>query len=97
MLEQYPGALSADVLKVAHHGSSTSSTDAFLDAVRPRLALISVGQRNRYGHPSPEILRRLDDHHVDVLRTDRDGGIVVRTDGLRIWVRARNESWLLPP
>ena len=97
LLDHYPGALSADVLKVAHHGSATSSTDAFLDAVRPRLALISVGQRNRYGHPSPEILQRLDDRHIDVLRTDRDGGIVVRTDGLRIWVGARNESWLLPP
>jgi competence protein ComEC len=97
LLEHYPDALFADVLKVAHHGSSTSSTDAFLDAVHPRLALISVGTKNRYGHPSPDVLRRFDDRHVEVLRTDRDGGIVVRTDGTRIWVSAREERWLLPP
>ncbi len=97
LLEKYPEALSADVLKVGHHGSSTSSTEAFLEAVHPRLALISVGTKNRYGHPSPDVLRRLDALDVDVLRTDQDGGIVVRTDGSRIWVSAREQRWLLPP
>jgi competence protein ComEC len=70
--------LRADLLKVAHHGSRTSSTADFLDAVKPRLALISVGVGNVYHHPSPEIVERLRDHHARVLRTDRAGEIVVR-------------------
>jgi competence protein ComEC len=71
-------ALRADLLKVAHHGSRTSSTEDFLDAVKPRLALISVGVGNVYHHPSPEIVERLRDHRARVLRTDRAGEIVVR-------------------
>jgi competence protein ComEC len=70
--------LRADLLKVAHHGSRTSSTEDFLDAVAPRLALISVGVGNVYHHPSPEIVERLRDHRARVLRTDRAGEIVVR-------------------
>jgi competence protein ComEC len=70
-------ALRADILKVAHHGSRTSSTETFLDAVRPRLALISVGINNLYHHPSPEVVKRLGDHHARVLRTDRSGEIAV--------------------
>jgi competence protein ComEC len=69
--------LHADLLKVAHHGSRTSSTEAFLDAVAPRLALISVGVGNVYHHPSPEIVERLGSRSR-VLRTDRTGEIVVR-------------------
>ncbi|HEY0514026.1 MAG TPA: DNA internalization-related competence protein ComEC/Rec2 [Thermoanaerobaculia bacterium] len=71
-------ALRADLLKVAHHGSRTSSTETFLDAVAPRLALISVGIDNRYHHPSPEVVERLGRHQARVLRTDRAGEIVVR-------------------
>ena len=70
--------LRADLLKVAHHGSRTSSTEDFLDAVKPRLALISVGVGNVYHHPSPEIVERLRDHRARMLRTDRAGEIVVR-------------------
>ncbi len=69
--------LRADLLKVAHHGSRTSSTETFLDAVAPRLALISVGVGNVYHHPSPEVVERLGDRSR-VLRTDRSGEIVVR-------------------
>jgi competence protein ComEC len=68
----------ADILKVAHHGSKTSSTGPFLDAVAPRLALISAGVNNLYHHPSPLIVDRLRDRGIGVLRTDRDGMIVVR-------------------
>ena len=78
--------LRADLLKVAHHGSRTSSTEDFLDAVAPRLALISVGVDNVYHHPSPEIVARLGGASR-VLRTDRAGEIVVRfgrTGRLRI-------------
>ncbi len=70
--------LRVDVLKVAHHGSRTSSTETFLKAVSPRLALISVGLRNLYHHPSPEVVERLEDHGARVLRTDRSGEVVVR-------------------
>ena len=67
-----------DILKVAHHGSKTSSTESFLDTARPRLALVSAGVNNLYHHPSPFILDRLAEHGVRVLRTDRDGMVLVR-------------------
>jgi competence protein ComEC len=76
-------SLRTDVLKVAHHGSRTSSTPAFLDAATPRLALISSGVRNIYHHPSPEVVARLQDGGARVLRTDRSGEILLSfgTDG----------------
>ncbi|MFP3940289.1 MAG: DNA internalization-related competence protein ComEC/Rec2 [Thermoanaerobaculia bacterium] len=70
--------LRARFLKVAHHGSRTSSAEPFLQAVRPALALVSSGARNPYGHPAPEVLARLARHGARVLRTDRDGMIVLR-------------------
>ncbi len=72
------GTLASDVLKVAHHGSRTSTTERFLTVVSPRLALISAGRRNPYGHPAAEVLARLRRLRIQVLRTDRDGMIVVR-------------------
>jgi len=71
--------LSADVLKVAHHGSSTSTSAPFLEAVNPRLALVSVGAGNSYGHPNAETLRSIAAAGAQVLRTDRMGSIVART------------------
>jgi competence protein ComEC len=83
------GGLShADVLKVAHHGSRTSSTTEMLDAVRPVFAVISAGYENSYGHPHPDILNRIWDHGAYVLRTDRLGLITIETDGQRLEVRA---------
>ncbi|WP_248926784.1 DNA internalization-related competence protein ComEC/Rec2 [Paenibacillus hamazuiensis] len=83
------GAFTAiDVLKVAHHGSKTSTTADWLDAWKPKHAVISVGQRNTYGHPHPTVLGRLEERKVGVLRTDvqgevqmkvRDGDVHVRT------------------
>lgn len=70
------------VLKVAHHGSKTSSSSEFLEAVRPALAVIEVG-KNSYGHPADEVLKRLETIGAKVLRTDRDGDVVVETDGKR--------------
>jgi competence protein ComEC len=89
--------LASDVLKVAHHGSRTSSTPAFLRAVRPRLALVSVGTGNMYAHPSPEVIRSLAAHGAIALRTDLLGHIVVRTDGRRIEVAAGGETWQVKP
>jgi competence protein ComEC len=70
-------SLRTDVLKVAHHGSRTSSTPTFLDAATPRLALISSGVRNIYHHPSPEVVERLEDGGARILRTDRTGEILL--------------------
>jgi competence protein ComEC len=95
LLAQHPGELHADVLKVGHHGSSTSSSDAFLAAVRPRLAVISVGALNKYGHPSGDVIRALRHVGAEVLRTDEAGTIVVRTDGVHIEVEAKGEKWEL--
>ena len=88
-------SLRADVLKVGHHGSSTSSTDAFLDAVSPRLALVSVGAGNSYGHPSAAVMRALAARRALVLRTDREGTIVVHTDGSYIEVEEEGDRWAL--
>ena len=78
----------ADVLKVAHHGSKTSTTEIFLRAVSPSIAMISAGYANSYGHPHPDVLRRLEAHHVPVLRTDSEGLASVFTDGKDLWFRA---------
>ena len=87
--------LHADVLKVGHHGSSTSSSDEFLAAVHPALALISVGAGNKYGHPSGDVIRALARVGAEVLRTDEAGTIVVRSDGVHIEVEAKGEKWEL--
>jgi competence protein ComEC len=70
-----------DLLKVGHHGSRWASGDEWLDELRPTAAVVSVGRRNTYGHPSPEALARLRAHSVAVWRTDRDGDVDVSTDG----------------
>jgi competence protein ComEC len=75
------------ILKVAHHGSRTSTSAELLAAWRPQIAVISCGRGNRFGHPSPEVLRRLDAAKVRVYRTDRDGQITLDTDGRGILVR----------
>jgi competence protein ComEC len=69
------------VLKVAHHGSRTSTSQELLDAWRPQLALVSAGRGNAFGHPTREVLERLEGAGARVLRTDRDGEITVTTDG----------------
>jgi beta-lactamase superfamily II metal-dependent hydrolase len=76
--------LRAKVLKVAHHGSRHSSTAAFLRAVAPEIAVISAGAPNRYGHPEAEAIDRLQSIGARVLRTDQQGTISLRTDGIQI-------------
>jgi len=73
--------LHADILKVGHHGSKTSSTDFFLEAVRPRFAVISAGRKNRYGHPTQEVLDRLRAFGISIQRTDQDGDVAYVSDG----------------
>jgi competence protein ComEC len=73
--------LRADVLKVPHHGSRTSSTEAFINAVNPKCAVISVGERSRFGHPHPSIMNRYLERGIKLLQTGRDGMVTARTDG----------------
>ncbi len=87
--------LHADVLKVGHHGSRTSSTEPFLEAVSPSVALISAGFENSFGHPHPDVLARLSARHTAILRTDLDGLVTARTDGRRIWFAL--QSWQEKP
>jgi competence protein ComEC len=80
------GALAADdrpydVLKVAHHGSATASTQAFLDRVKPKVAIVSAGWGNPYGHPAPDTIDRLKAAGAQVFRTDLDGSVSISTDG----------------
>jgi competence protein ComEC len=86
-LLQSGAGLQADVVKVAHHGSASSTTQAFLDAVRPRIAVISAGEGNRFGHPSPDVVARLELAGALVYRTDEHGRVVIETNGERLWVR----------
>lgn len=77
--------LSATVLKVPHHGSATSSTQAFLDAVQPSVSVVSAGRDNRYGHPRAEVVARLD-AYGPVLTTATSGAIHFESDGRRLWI-----------
>ncbi|WP_242212286.1 DNA internalization-related competence protein ComEC/Rec2 [Bacillus cereus group sp. BfR-BA-01383] len=74
LVSKYP-ALRADVLKVAHHGSKTSSISAFLNFIQPSIAIISVGECNRYGHPHKEIIERFEKMDIEIWRTDKQGAI----------------------
>lgn len=76
--------IKSNVLKVGHHGSKTSTSDNFLKIVLPETAIISVGKDNNYGHPSSEVLERLNKFGIDVLRTDQIGDIKVVSDGINI-------------
>lgn len=73
--------LRADVLKVGHHGSKTSTSAVFLAAVQPRLAVISAGRKNRYGHPTADVIDRLAAAGIRIFRTDQDGTVTLSSDG----------------
>ncbi|MBI3788488.1 MAG: MBL fold metallo-hydrolase [Ignavibacteriales bacterium] len=81
MIERYAPLLSSNVLKVAHHGSITSSSERFIEKVKPVFAAISVGRYNKFRHPSHVVIENLKAHHVTVQRTDHAGAIIMRSDG----------------
>jgi competence protein ComEC len=80
-------------LKVAHHGSRSSSTPELLASAAPRVAVISAGPRNRFGHPHPDVLDRLGRAGALVFRTDRDGAVRLSTDGKAVWMAAWADGW----
>ena len=73
--------LHSDILKVGHHGSRTSTSNAFLAAIAPGAAVISVGSNNRYGHPTRDVLERLLGRAIQTYRTDEEGTVVFISDG----------------
>ena len=79
----------ADVLKIGHHGSQTSTSEAFLKAVSPKYAIISVGAGNSYGHPNENVIERLEKNGVTIYRTDFDKDIVVYSDGKQYFEEKR--------
>jgi competence protein ComEC len=84
--------IASHVLKVGHHGSSTSTTTAFLDEVNPTFAVISAGQDNQYGHPHKEILAKLKERDITVYRTDESGTIIATSDGKNITFEKLGEN-----
>lgn len=84
--------LRADVLKVGHHGSTYGSTPEFVAAVHPRLAIVSVGRHNLFGHPAASTIATLERDGAKIYRTDEDGAVIVTTDG----VHSPNVETMLP-
>jgi len=83
--------LQSDILKVAHHGSTSSTNLQFLDKVNPSIAVITVG-KNHFGHPSQKTIERLEDKNIQIYRTDEDGTIIIRTNGQEYWIRTLREN-----
>ncbi|HHW61593.1 MAG TPA: MBL fold metallo-hydrolase, partial [Syntrophomonadaceae bacterium] len=81
--------LQASILKIGHHGSSSSSSAAFLQAVSPQIAVISCGLQNDYGHPHREVLQRLVEQDIKVLRTDLHGTITIKSNGKSITISVK--------
>ena len=83
----------AFALKVAHHGSRSSSTPRLLALAAPRVAIVSVGDHSRFGHPHPEVVDRYRQAGVALFRTDRDGAVTFSTDGRRVWMATYADEW----
>lgn len=102
LVERFGASLQADVLLVPHHGSLTSSTPAFLDAVAPRWAIFQVAYRSRFGHPHARVLERYVERGIGLLRSDADGtiSVLLSPDGPPRTRRSRSEPmryWRVPP
>jgi len=79
-----PVGLGADVLKIPHHGSKTSSSERFMEIVNPQVAVISCGKDNSYGHPALETLRVLEQFAIKIKRTDQEGDIKIISNGINL-------------
>lgn len=78
--------IQADILKSAHHGSKTSNTQEFIESVNPCAIIISVG-KNNFGHPSPEVIERIEENNIPLFRTDRHGAVMLKTNGKKISIK----------
>jgi len=76
--------LQGEILKVGHHGAADATSERFLQAVNPQIAVVCVGENNRFGYPSPEVINRIKKMNIRLFRTDIDGTVVVKTDGKKI-------------
>lgn len=83
----YGAGLSSEVLKLGHHGSKTSSSELFLQAVQPDYAVVSAGKENRYGHPHQEVLMRIDETDASLVSTADKGSIIFESDGRQVWLK----------
>ncbi|MDE1941747.1 MAG: DNA internalization-related competence protein ComEC/Rec2 [Betaproteobacteria bacterium] len=101
LLERDPNGLAADLLIAPHHGSRTSSTADFLDAVDPRWVIFTVGYRNHFGHPKPEVVARYDDRRIASLRTDQTGAVAIAVENRHLSLTTARgrfpHYWELPP
>lgn len=86
LVNSYGSLLKSDVLKLGHHGSKTSSGEAFLKMVEPDYAIVSAGADNSYGHPHAEVVDRVEDLGAEILNTAWEGTIIFKSDGERIWL-----------
>jgi competence protein ComEC len=97
MVRTHRGALAADIYQVGHHGSRTSTTEGFLAAVSPQVAVYSAGQGNQYGHPHDEPIQRLLDTGVEVYGTDVHGTVIVTTDGQSWTISTARDATIAAP
>ena len=89
LTERYSDSLDCDIYKAAHHGSKTSNTSEFIRAVNPEMVVVSVGEKNKFKHPAPSTMARFDSLGCPVFRTDKDGAVWIKTDGVKIWGETR--------
>ncbi len=85
LVDTYGSQLDSDVLKLGHHGSKTSTSDAWLDTVTPQYAVVSAGIDNRYGHPHQDVMQRVFKRNIQTSHTGTDGTITFYSDGLKVW------------
>lgn len=88
--------ITANIIKIGHHGSSSSTSKEYLNSVRPEYAVISVGRNNDYKHPSSSTMKLLQQEGIPVFRTDESGTIVFTTDGIEISVNKQPGSYNAP-
>lgn len=86
LVNQFGTALRSNVLKLGHHGSKTSSSGLFLDAVKPKYAVVSAGTNNRYGHPNVDVMERVKARNIEVVSTAEKGTVEFKSDGEKVWL-----------
>lgn len=92
-VEKSPEKLQADVLKIAHHGSKTSTSVDWLKVIKPKLTVISVGRRNSYGHPYPKVVQHIDEQGIPIYRTDQNGEVQMRIAGGQLSIRTYSHKY----